>query len=243
MTTKRIGLLVPSSNTTIEVEFYRALPHAVSLHVARCFLTRIEPESIARLLEDVDREASYLASADVDVVVLGATAPSFLRGKGYDRTLIERIGQATGGKPATTTSTALLSALEALGVSSIALSTAFRPEVNDIAVRFLTDNGFRISKSHGLGLVDNLQVGRLAARSAIEAALAVDTPDAEAIVLACTNWPSMSVLAELEDKLGKPVISTSQVSLWHALRIIGHVEPIEGFGSLLSRTDLRPADD
>lgn len=240
-TNKRIGLLVPSSNTTVEVEFYRALPPEITLHVARCYLTRIEPASIARLTEDVEREAGYLASADVDVIVLGATAPSFLRGKGYDRELIARIGEASGGRPATTTSTALLAALEALGVSKLALSTAFKSEVNDIAIRFLTDNGFTISGSSGLGMVDNLEVGRMQAGSAIEAARAVDTPDAEAVVLACTNWQSMSVLSELERELGKPVLSTSQVSLWHALRIIGHTAPIEGFGSLLSRPDLRAA--
>jgi maleate isomerase len=236
---KRIGLLVPSSNSTIEVEFYRALPAEITLHVARCYLTRIEPASIARLVEDVEREASYLASADVDVIVLGATAPSFLRGKGYDQELIGRIGAASGGKPATTTSTALLAALKALGISRLALSTAFKAEVNDIAVKFLSDNEFNVVTSEGLGMVDNLEVGRLSPETAIDAARAVDSAEAEAIVLACTNWHSMAVLSDLEKELGKPVISTSQVSLWHSLGLLGHSGPIDGYGSLLADVTLR----
>jgi maleate isomerase len=231
---KRIGLLVPSSNSTVEVEFYRALPSDVTLHVARCYLTKIEPASIARLIEDIDREAGYLASADVDVVVLGATAPSFLRGKGYDRELIARLSKASG-KPATTTSTALLAALTALGLKKLALSTAFKSEVNDIAIKFLGDNGFEIVASSGLGMVDNLQVGRLGPQTAIDAVRAVDTSEAEAVVLACTNWQSMGVLQELEKELGKPVLSTSQVTLWHALKLAGYRHGVKGFGGLLAQ--------
>jgi maleate isomerase len=231
---KRIGLLVPSSNSTVEVEFYRALPSDVTLHVARCYLTKIEPASIARLIEDIDREAGYLASADVDVVVLGATAPSFLRGKGYDRELIARLSKASG-KPATTTSTALLAALTALGLKKLALSTAFKSEVNDIAIKFLSDNGFEIVASSGLGMVDNLQVGRLGPQTAIDAVRAVDTSEAEAVVLACTNWQSMGVLQELEKELGKPALSTSQVTLWHALKLAGYRHGVKGFGGLLAQ--------
>lgn len=230
---RRIGLLVPSSNSTIEVEFYRALPPEITLHVARLFLTRIEPASIARLVEDLEREAGYLASADVDVIVLGATAPSFIKGKGYDRELISRLEQNTG-KLATTTSTALLEALAALRLKRIALATAFQAQVNDIAIRFLADNGVEVVASHGLGKVDNLEVGRLPIETAREAARQVDCRDADAIVLACTNWRSMAVIAELEAELGKPVLSTSQVSLWHALKLVGHEAPLTGFGRLLA---------
>src|SRR3954466_11575838 len=95
----RIGLLVPSSNTTVEPEFYRALPREVTLHVARLLLTKVNPESIAAMVEALAGQARLLASADVDVIVLGATAPSFLHGLGYDREMSRRIEDATG-KPA-----------------------------------------------------------------------------------------------------------------------------------------------
>jgi len=157
-----------------------------------------------------------------------------LRGKGYDRELIARLSKASG-KPATTTSTALLAALTALGLKKLALSTAFKSEVNDIAIKFLSDNGFEIVASSGLGMVDNLQVGRLGPQTAIDAVRAVDTSEAEAVVLACTNWQSMGVLQELEKELGKPVLSTSQVTLWHALKLAGYRHGVKGFGGLLAQ--------
>jgi maleate isomerase len=227
----RIGLLVPSSNTTVEPEFYRALPPGISLHCARLYLTRIDPESIHRTQEELERESRNLASADVDVILLGATAPSFLHGLGYDRELIRRIQQATG-KPATTTSTAVLAALEALKVRRIALGSAYDEQVNNIAADFLEANGYQVVSRGCLGLVDNLEVGRLAVETAYETGRQVDSAEAEAVLLACTNWRSLAIVERLEEELGKPVLTTTQASLWAVLRMLGHRGALPGYGSL-----------
>ncbi|NGM87034.1 maleate cis-trans isomerase [Parapusillimonas sp. SGNA-6] len=228
----RIGLFVPSSNTTIEPEFYRALPQHVTLHVARLYLTQIATDSIENVVRDIEVQARNLASADVDVIVLGATAPSFLKGLGYDREVTQRIESASG-KPATTTSTALVQALGKLGVSRVALGAAYDDRVNGIAKGFLEASGIEVVNAKGLGMVDNLAVGRLDDSSALELARDIDRPEAQAIVLACTNWKTMGVLEQLEQELGKPVLSTTQVSLWAALQMIGEKEPIQGYGKLL----------
>ena len=228
----RIGLLVPSSNTTVEPEFYRALPPGVTLHVARLFLTQISTDAILGIVQDLETQSRGLASADVDVIVLGATAPSFLKGLGYDRELIARIEAATG-KRATTTSTALIAALRHLGVSRVVLGAAYDDKVNAIAKAFLEANGIEVLAAQGLGMVDNLAVGRLGSDSAYELARRIDRPGAEAIVLACTNWKTMDAIERLERELGKPVISTTQASLWAALRIIGRIEGVAGYGRLL----------
>ena len=43
----------------------------------------------------------------------------------------------------------------------------------------------------------------------------------------------MDALERIERKTGKPVISTTQASVWAALRAIGHTEPVPGYGRLL----------
>jgi maleate isomerase len=230
----RIGLLVPSSNTTVEPEFYRALPPGITLHCARLYLTRIDPESIHRTQDELERESRSLASADVDVIVLGATAPSFLHGVGYDRELIARIESATG-KRATTTSTAMLAALRALGARRIGLGSAYDATVNGIAAAFLEANGLQVLRREGLGYVDNLEVGRLAPETALEVARRVDDPQADAVLLACTNWRSLHAVEPLEAELGKPVVTTTQASLWQALRMVGHTGGLPGYGCLFDR--------
>ena len=236
----RIGLLVPSSNTTVEAEFYRALPRGITLHTARLFLTRIAPESILKMVEDMETQARLLASADVDVIVLGATAPSFLKGLGYDRELIQTIESATG-RTATTTSTALVQALRHFGARKVVLGSAYDEKVNAIAKAFLEASGVEVIGMKGLALVDNLVVGRLGPETAHDLALKVNREEADAIVLSCTNWQTMDAIERIERETGKPVISTTQASIWAALRILKHTEGINGYGRLLR--ELAPAHD
>jgi maleate isomerase len=228
----RIGLLVPSSNTTVEPEFYRALPRDVTLHTARLYLTRITPEAILNMVAEMETQARLLASADVDVIVLGATAPSFLKGLGYDRELIQKI-QAVTGRAATTTSTALIEAIRHVGARRVVLGSAYDDKVNGIARAFLEASGLEVLAMKGLSLVDNLVVGRLAPDTAYDLAREVHRDDADAIVLSCTNWQTMDALERIERDAGKPVISTTQASIWAALRIIGYTRPIDGYGRLL----------
>jgi maleate isomerase len=230
--TKRIGLLVPSSNTTVEPEFYRALPADVSLHVGRLPIEQVTPDRVAEMVDPLETEAKKLASANVDVIVLGAAAPSFLKGRGYDREVAGRIEQATG-KPATTASTALLASLEALGVRRIALGTAYSGKVNDIAIAFLAANGIEVARTECLGLVDNLEIGRLDVETAYDLGRKVDCPEAQAVTFLCTNWQSMAIIDRLERDIGKPVLSSTQFSVWAALKKVGYAKGVAGYGRLL----------
>ena len=230
--TGRIGLLAPSSNTTVETEFFKVLPDGVTLHTARLPITTVTPESIGKMADSLDVESKMLASADVDVIILGATAPSFLKGLGYDREVSKRI-EAVTGKPATTTSTALLEAFKALGITRIALGSAYSPTVNDICARFIEANGIKVVAKDGLNVIDNLEIGRLDVQSAYDLGMQVDCPAAQAVVLACTNWKSMAIIERLEQAIGKPVLSTTQVSIWGALKKIGYTGSISGYGRLL----------
>lgn len=238
---RRIGLLVPSSNTTVEPEFYRALPAHITLHVARLHLTQITPEAILEMVEDLETQSRNLASADVDVIVLGATAPSFLKGLGYDREIAQRI-EKSAGKRATTTSTALIEAIRHLGLKRVVLGSAYDEKLNAIARSFLEANGVTVLAAHGLGMVDNLAVGRLPDVSALELGRRIDQSGADGIVLACTNWRTMSAIERLETELGKPVISTTQVSLWAALGILGEAQGVAGYGQLLRNVRIQIPD-
>ena len=137
------------------------------------------------------------------------------------------------GKRATTTSTALIEAIHRLGAKHVVLGSAYDDKVNAIAKSFLEASGITVLDARGLDLVDNLAVGRLDAETAYVLAKKIDRPDAEAIVLACTNWRTMDVIDRLEQELGKPVVSTTQVSVWAALRMIGAVNGVPGYGRLL----------
>jgi len=228
---RRIGVLLPSSNSVQEQDFWRVLPKHITQHVARMRLTQVETNSTLRIVEEIETESRKLADADVDVIVLAATAPSSRNGIGYDRELIARI-EAASGKPATTASTALLEALRALSAKTIVLGAPWSDAINRTTAAFIEANGFSVVAQEALGLVDNLHIGLLDPQTAYDVGRRVDRSEADAVMLACGNWRAFAIIDRLERDIGKPVLTTNQVSLWQALKIIGG-EPLSGLGVLL----------
>lgn len=228
---RRIGMLLPSSSTAQEADIGRALPGDITLHAARMRLNNVDAESTLRIVQEIEAESQKLADVDVDVIIFPATAPSSRMGPGYDQELITRISAASG-KPATTASTALLEALRALSVKRIVLGAPWSAAVNRTVAAFLAANGVEVLAQEALGLVRNLEIGLLDAQTAFDVGQRVNRPDADAIMLACGNWSTFRIIDQLERDLGKPVLTTNQVSLWHALKIMG-ARPLDGLGVLL----------
>jgi len=230
---RRIGLLLPSSNTTQEFEFNRIMPDDVTLHVARLPLRTVDAASTARIVEDIETESQKLADADVDAIVLAATAPSSRNGIGYDRDLIERI-ETAAKRPATTASTALIQALAALAVDRIVIAGPWSEATNTSAAAFIEASGAQVLGHQALGHVSNLDIGLLDPQTAYDLGRQVDRPDAQAIMLACGNWLTLDIVDALEAVVNKPVLTTNQVSLWAVLRLAGYHAPVSGWGRLLT---------
>jgi maleate cis-trans isomerase len=184
-----------------------------------------------RIVQEIEVESQKLADVDVDVIIFPATAPSSRMGPGYDQELIKRI-TAASGKPATTASTAVLEALRVLSIKQIVLGAPWSAAVNLSVAAFLEANGIKVLAQEALGLVRNLEIGLLDPQTAFDVGRRVNRPDADAVMLACGNWSTFSIVDGLEQNLRKPVLTTNQVSLWHALKMMG-TRPLDGPGVLL----------
>ena len=237
--THRIGLLVPSSNSTQEPEFVQMLPPSVSLHVTRLTLSRIDPESTVNIVAELEKESRKLGDAQVDIVVLAATAPSTRLGKGYDAQLIKRMQDASG-KPATTAATAMLDAFAALGVRRVALAAPWSESTNKWVTAFLEAHGVEVVSQVAMGVVSNNDVARLSPETAFEHGRKADRKDADAVFLACGNWWTASIVERLEQAVRKPVLTTNNVTVWQAVKMIGVAESVPGFGRLLSEMPALP---
>jgi len=228
---RRFGLLVPSSSSVQERDFSKVLPEDVTLHVARMRLSNVDADSTLRIVQEIEIQSQKLADVDVDVIVFPATAPSSRNGIGYDQEVIKRISAASG-KPATTASTALLEALRVLSAKRIVLGAPWSASVNQTVAEFIEANGVKVLAQEALGLVRNLEIGLLDPQTALDVGRRVNRPEADVVILACGNWSTFSIIDQLERDLGKPVLTTNQVSLWHAFKIMD-MKPLGGLGVLL----------
>ena len=236
---KRIGLLVPSTNTTCEADFQLAVPRGFTVHGQRLWLTNdaLGEDSMLRMNAEIETGARYLATAGVDVISYGCTTGSFFKGPGWDREMLERIEQ-TAGVPAVAASPSVVEALRELGARRISVATPY-PEWNNTRLRaYLEAQGFEIL---------NLEAEPEAARAGnqgindqdptvvVEFASRACRPEADALLCSCTAWRSVEAAEEVERRIGKPVVTSNQASIWMSLRRLGHAEPVVGFGRLLRR--------
>ena len=207
----KLGLIIPSSNTTMEPEFYRMLPNDFTVHTARLRLKKVTVKDLAKMEKDIDKEAIKLADAGVDVIGYGCTSGSLFRGLGHDRMIEEKI-EKVSGKPAVATSGAVVNALEK---------------------EFLEANGFKVVDLKGLGLSDNMLIGRIDEQTAIKLVTSLKHENADGVFISCTNFPTIRIIQKLEDMLKKPVISSNTATLWLMLRKLAISTKIKGYGKLL----------
>ncbi len=228
----RIGLIVPSSNTTMESEFWKMIPEGVSIHTARMNLTEVTEEALIKMEAYAKDAAGRLADAEVDIIVYGCTTGSLVKGKGYDKYISQELEEYSGIKTVTT-STAVLEALKELRISKVAVVTPYIEDVNAKEKQFLEDNGIEVVRISGLGIVRNTEIGRQEPWVAYNLAKNVYTPNADGIFISCTNFRTIEIIDILETDLGIPVITSNQASMWFVLKNAGVREDYRKYGTLM----------
>lgn len=226
----RIGLIVPSSNTTMEPEFYRVCPEGVSIHTARVLLEEVTPDALIRMADRVLDAAEMLKSADVNVIVYGCTSGALIGGVEWEKELTSKIESEIGVETITTAS-AVVQALKVLDIRRVVVATPYIDKINELEKSFLEVHGIKVLSIRGLGITKNIEIGKLAPWVPYRLAKEIFKPEADGIFISCTNFRTLEVIEKLEREFGKPVVTSNQASIWAALKKIR--EPIEGCGKLL----------
>jgi maleate isomerase/arylmalonate decarboxylase len=225
----RLGVLVPFTNTNLEADLALLRPPGVSLHFARLggYDRDMVPDAaqMAGLgTASLDEPLRLIAGVRPDVILYGCTSATLTHGLSFDRDLAARIHGLTGASTVTAAG-AIVQALGALDVTRIGFASPYVGEINDLAVRFLSAAGFETVVRADIGrALGNYGQGELTPDEVFELALRADHPQAQALVLSCTDLRSVEAIARLETALGKPVVSSNQALLFAALQAL-HIDP------------------
>jgi maleate cis-trans isomerase len=234
---KRIGVMVPSTNTTCEADFQLTVPRDVTIHGQRLWMTNegTGDEAYLRMNAEIESGARYLATARVDVVVYGCTTGSFYKGPGWDREMLEVI-RREAGVPAVATSPSVVEALRFFGARRISVATPY-PEWNNRRLRaYLEAQGFEVLNVDGepeAAAAGNQGINDQDPETVVEFASRVCRLEADALLCSCTAWRSVEAVAAIEARIGRPAVTSNQSTIWTALRALGISASIAGFGRLL----------
>jgi maleate isomerase len=209
------------------------------------YSTRILFEPTIRGLRDmkkgIKRASLELSSEGIcQIIAFCCTVGSMIDGADYDRDIINLI-EEQAKVPAITTTTAVRAALDVLGVFRIGVATPYTREILQHEKATLEGMGYKITKIIGFHenipaeMFRNEMIGRLSPEEASQLGLKVDSSQNEAIFISCTNFRALEIIQGLEEKTGKPVVSSNQATMWYALRKLGIKDSIKGFGQLLDQ--------
>lgn len=231
---RRWGLVIPSSNTTMEREFYQLLHPHFSVHTARMRLKEVTAESLARMEKEVEKESLKLKDAQVEVIGYGCTSGSLIKGMGHDKAIEEKIEKCCH-IPAVATTKAVVDALKVLHARKIAVATPYIDEINSLEEKFLLENSFEVVDFKGLKIKENVEIGKLTPGDAYQLAMELNFKEADAIFISCTNFSTIEIIEKLEKQIEKPVISSNIATLWGMFKkCTGKRFEIKGCGVLLT---------
>ncbi|GAA3759591.1 maleate cis-trans isomerase family protein [Salinactinospora qingdaonensis] len=177
--------------------------------------------------------AHTLREQGVDAIVWACTSGSFVFGWEGAKKQADGVG-AAAGVPASSTSFAFVDAVNHLGAGRVAIAATYPDDVAQRFVAFLGEAGLEVTSMASRGIVTAAEVGELAPAEALEFVAMNDHPDAEVVLVPDTALHSAALLEPLEERLGKPVLTANQVSVWQGLRLAGATGPRPGLGTLFS---------
>jgi maleate isomerase len=235
-----LGMLTPSSNTTLEpitAALLADLPEA-SAHFGRFRVTEIalSGDALAQFKDiEILAAARLLSHARCKVIGWNGTSAGWL-GFESDRSLCAAIERETGAR-ACTSVLALNEIFQKTEVHRFGLLTPYRNDVQQAIVANYAKEGYLCVAECHAGLQDNFSFSEVSADQIRTMAYQLMRGPADirpqAIAILCTNLRGAPLVAELERDLGVPVYDSVATVVWKALQLAGiDGRRVRGWGSL-----------
>ncbi|RDI74751.1 Maleate cis-trans isomerase [Gaiella occulta] len=244
---RRVGLIVPSSNTTMETELpelfrRRGLTTGESFtwHSARARLSHVTAEELDRMVQASDVAAQSLADAPVEVIAYACLVAVMARGPGAHRDVQARLEgaleQSPRQPPVVTSAGALIDGLQAIGARRVAMITPYMRPLAELVADYVRAEEIEVADLVALEVSDNVEVGRIPSHVLVEQARRVcDRDDLDALVLsACVQMPSLEVVELVEGEVGIPVVTAATATARSILLALGLSPTVAGGGRMLA---------
>jgi maleate isomerase len=244
----RIGLVVPSSNVTVETEMPTLLRRhhgaSFSFHSTRMRMHTVSPEELRAMNAQRARCVEEIGDAGVDAILYACLVALMAQGHTdgvgeHERTeaaVRAQLAERDLSPKVTSSAGALLHALRALGAGRVALVMPYVRPVAELVVAYLEAEGVQVTDWRALEVSDNAEVGCIPGERVRDAARSLRLAAADALVIsACVQMPSLPLVQAAEDELGLPVLSAATAGAFTVLESLSLPVDLPGAGRLLTR--------
>jgi maleate isomerase len=243
---RRIGLIVPSSNTTMETEVPALLRQRererpqdrFTFHSARLRMQHVTPEELRAMNAQTERATTELADMRPSVVATACLVAIMAQGPKHHCVVQAEIASILEREhapaPVVSSAGALVDALHALGARRIAMVAPYLKNLTRLVAGYIEDAGIEVGDAVSLEVSDNQAVAALDPHDLKTRWKRLDLRGCDALVLsACVQMPSLSVIEEVERQSGLPTLSAATATTWAILRALDLEPVVTGAGALL----------
>ncbi len=225
---RRVGLIVPAGNRTVEPDFWQAFGGKAMIYSHRVAASPVHTVENEAAVDDVNAKvaeaARVLSQAQVEVIAYAFTTASFYKGVGAARLLEQEISRASD-KPAVVPSLAILDALDTYAPKTVSIVTPYPSWHNKVFAEFMSETSFEVvslvgdtrtpEEAHGSNLWHQ------SAQEAFDYIMRNVCRDADVVVCPCTAWRVFEIVEQLEQALGVPVVTANHALAQRVARLIG----------------------
>lgn len=228
----RIGVIALATDFNIERELRRLFPPGVELFTSRVLNHNpLTIDNLRTMKPGICKTAAtLLPGTELDVVIYACTSGTVAIGEEAIRALIQSVRP---GVCVTNPVTAAMAAFDALKAQRLSILTPYTSAVNATMAQVFSSQKTEVLNIAGFGFEDDTAMTAISQADIEQAALATCHPDADLLFISCTALRSADLITGLEASLGKAVVTSNQVLLWHSLRLLNYPHPLPGLGQLL----------
>ena len=230
----RIGLITLASDLRIEKDFNNVIVGKdIDLYCNRIKsynpLTNEKLKKMANDITDVTKE--ILPDQKLDCVAYGCTSGTIAAGY---KSIYDKVNLAKPNTKVTTPITSAIKALKNLKINNLSIFTPYTDEINQSVIKYFKEENIEIKELSYFGIASDLDIGRVDQNHLYNVLSKQDLSKSDALFVSCTALPVLSIIKDLEKKLGKIVLSSNQTLIWDTLNEIDYKNKIEGYGELFN---------
>ena len=230
----RIGLITLASDFRIEKDFNDIIyGREIDLYSNRIkSYNPLTNETLKKMADDItDVTSEILPDQNLDCVAYGCTSGTIAAGY---KSIYEKINLAKPNTKVTTPITSTINALKNLKINKLSIFTPYTDEINQSVIKYFKEENIEISELSYFNIASDLDIGRVDPNHLYDVLSRQDLSNSDALFVSCTALPVLSIIKDLEKKLGKIILSSNQTLIWDTLNQIDYKNKIEGYGELFN---------
>ena len=230
----RIGLITLASDFRIEKDFNDIIyGKDIDLYSNRinCY-NPLTNETLKKMADDIPEVTkNILPDQKLDCVAYGCTSGTIAAGY---QSIYEKVNLVKPNTKVTTPITSAINALKTLKINKVSIFTPYTDEINQSVINYFKNEKIEISELSYFDIASDLDIGKVDPQHLFDVLIKQDLSKSDALFVSCTALPVLSIINDIEKKLGKVILSSNQTLIWDTLKQIDNQNKVDGYGVLFN---------